>query len=96
MLKSELIKDRNIALAIALKANQLRREQLSSLTYQHVESALNCRWKLKKINCLHEAINDIFNMTANDVVVYLSAEATMLSRNYTINDFDDLFGGDKQ
>ena len=40
MLRDELIQNRNVRLAIALKTNQLRREQLSSLTYQHLESAL--------------------------------------------------------
>ena len=48
MLKDELIKNRNIRLAIALKTNQLRREQLSSLTYQHVESALIGNWQFAK------------------------------------------------
>lgn len=96
MLRDELIQNRNVRLAIALKTNQLRREQLSSLTYQHVESALIGKWRFVKNVCLHEAIQDIFSLTANEVVVHLSAEATILSRNYSINDFDDLFGGDKQ
>lgn len=91
---NEWIQNRNIRLAIALKTNQLRREQLSSLTYQHVESALIGKWKFEKVHCLHEAINDIFDLTANDIVVYLSAEATMIAKSYSINDFDDLFGGD--
>lgn len=94
MLKDELIHNRNIRFCIALKTNQLRREQLSSLTYQHVESALIGKWKFEKVHHLHEAVNDILSLNANDVVVYLSAEATMLGRNYSINDFDDLFGGD--
>lgn len=34
------IEDKYIKLAIALKTNQLKREELSSLTYQHVESSL--------------------------------------------------------
>ena len=96
MLRDELIQNRNVRLAIALKTNQLRREQLSSLTYQHVESALIGKWRFVKNVCLHEAIQEIFSLTANEVVVHLSAEATILSRNYSINDFDDLFGGDKQ
>ena len=34
------IEDKYIKLAIALKTNQLKREELSSLTYQLVEGAL--------------------------------------------------------
>ena len=37
MSEQSLIDDKYIKLAIALKANELKREQLSSLTYQHVE-----------------------------------------------------------
>lgn len=96
MRTEKMTQDRNIKLAIALKTNQLRREQLSSLTYQHVESALIGKWKFEKIDSLHEAVNDILKLNANDIVVYLSAEAAMLGNSCRINDFEDLFGGDMQ
>ena len=42
------IEDKYIKLAIALKTNQLKREELSSLTYQHVESSLKEHWRFRK------------------------------------------------
>ena len=47
MYQQSEIKDKNIKLAIALKVHELQRTQLSSLTYQHVESTLMDRWKLR-------------------------------------------------
>ena len=86
MSEQSLIDDKYIKLAIALKANELKREQLSSLTYQHVESALIGKWKYEKVD----------SVSANDVVAYLSNEAILLGAKMKINDFEDLFGGDKQ
>ena len=88
MSEQSLIDDKYIKLAIALKANELKREQLSSLTYQHVESALIGKWKYEKVDSVHDAVND--------VVAYLSNEAILLGAKMKINDFEDLFGGDKQ
>ena len=89
-----LINDKYIKLAIALKTNQLKREELSSLTYQLVESALIGKWKYNKVNSMHEAIQSIMSMDANEVVAYLSNEAIILGSKMKINDFEDLFGGD--
>ena len=50
------IKDKYIKLAIALKTNQLKREELSSLTYQHVESSLQEHWRFRKPASIHEAV----------------------------------------
>ena len=94
MIVQSLINDKYIKLAIALKTNQLKREELSSLTYQLVESALIGKWKYNKVNSLHEAISSIMSIDANEVVAYLSNEAIILGSKMKINDFEDLFGGD--
>lgn len=96
MSEQSLIDDKYIKLAIALKANELKREQLSFLTYQHVESALIGKWKYEKVDSVHDAVNDVMQLSANDVVAYLSNEAILLGAKMKINDFEDLFGGDKQ
>lgn len=70
MSEQSLIDDKYIKLAIALKANELKREQLSSLTYQHVESALIGKWKYEKVDSVHDAVNDVMQLSANDVVAY--------------------------
>lgn len=90
------IEDKYIKLAIALKTNQLKREELSSLTYQHVESTLMDRWKLRKPDSLQDAVNDIMHLTAGEVVAFLSSQAIIMGSRMKLNDFDDLFGGDKQ
>lgn len=94
MIVQSLINDKYIKLAIALKTNQLKREELSSLTYQLVESALIGKWKYNKVNSMHEAIQSIMSMNANEVVAYLSNEAIIMGSKMKINDFEDLFGGD--
>ena len=96
MSSQSLIDDKYIKLAIALKAHQLKREQLSSLTYHHVESALIGKWKYEKVYSVHQAINDIMSISASEVVAYLSNEAILLGSKMKLNDFEDLFGGEKQ
>lgn len=90
------IDDKYLKLAITLKTSELQRTQLSSLTYQHVESALIGKWKYEKVDSVHDAVNDVMQLSANDVVAYLSNEAILLGAKMKINDFEDLFGGDKQ
>lgn len=87
------IKDKYIKLAIALKTDELKREQLSSLTYQHVESALIGKWRFERVHNLHEAIDDVLHLSANDVVAYLSTQAVIQGSKMKINDFEDLIGG---
>ena len=41
-------------------------------------------------------LDDVMQLSANDVVAYLSNEAILLGAKMKINDFEDLFGGDKQ
>lgn len=92
-----LINNKHIKLAIALKTNQLKRDELSSLTYQHVESALiGLKWSFHKPQSMHEAIDDIFKLNANEVVQYLSSQAVILGAQMKLNDFQDLIGGGKK
>lgn len=96
MASQSLIDDKYIKLAIALKTNELRRMELSSLTYQHVESALIGKWKFDKVTSVHDAVHDIESLRANDVVAYLSTQAVIIGSKMKINEFEDLFGGEKQ
>lgn len=45
---------------------------------------------------IHEAVEDIQQLSASDVVAYLSTQAVIMGSRMNLNDFDDLFGGDKQ
>lgn len=82
--------EKYVKLAIALKANELRR-QLSSLTYEHVESAIENMWKNKTTLSIHEALDDIMTLTAGDVVAFLSTQAIIIGSRMKLNDFEDMF-----
>lgn len=84
------IHDKYIALAIALKTNELKRTELSSLTYELVESALLAKWNLKKPNTMEQAIDDIVHLNANEAVAYLSTNAMIAGSKMKIDEFDDL------
>lgn len=91
MNSQSIINDKYIKLAIALKANELKRDQLSSLTYEHVENALLGKWTMCKPASISEAVNDILQLDANEVVAYLSTQAMILGSQMSIHDFEDLF-----
>lgn len=92
-----LIHNKHIKLAIALKTSQLKREELSSLTCEHVESALvGLKWSNHRPASVHEAIDDIFKISANEVVQYLSSQAVIVGSQMKLNDFNDLIGGRKE
>lgn len=82
--------EKYIHLAIALKTNELRRE-LSSLTYEHVESTLMESWKLHRPASIHEALNDINLLRAGEVVAFLSTQAVILGSKMRLNEFEDMF-----
>lgn len=95
MSEQSIIDEKNVRLAITLKTSELKRNQLSSLTYQHVEQAVLGKWKYQQVHSIHEAVNDIVHLTANDVVAYLSTEAIIQGSKMKLQDFEDLFGGKK-
>lgn len=92
-----LKEDKQIKLAITLKVNQLKRERLSSLTYQHVESTLfDFVWKHRPPKSVHEAVNDIIALDANEIIAFLSQQAIILGAQMKLHEFDDLLGGNKK
>lgn len=92
-----LINNKHIKLAIALKTSQLKRDELSSLTFQHVEGALNgLKWYHHRPQSVHEAIDDVFKLNANEVVQYLSSQAVIVGSQMKINEFNDLLEGEKK
>ena len=93
--KQYLVNNKHIQLAIALKTNQMKREQLSSLTYQHVENTLmGLTWKYKRPSSVHEAINDILKLNANEVVAFLSNQAVIVGSQMELNEIKSILGGD--
>ena len=96
MIEPFLMNNKHIKLAIALKTSQLKRDELSSLTYQHVESALlGMKWSKQEPQSVHEAIDDILKLNANEVVRYLSNQAVIIGSQMKLQEFTDLIGGEK-
>lgn len=90
---TDLKNNKHLRLTIVLKTNQLRRE-LSSLTYQHVESTLfGYVWSFKKPDTLSKAVDDVWKLQANEIVAYLSTQAVIQGSQMSIEDFNDLIGG---
>lgn len=88
------LENRQIQLTIVLKLQQLQRDYLSNLTYQNIEDTLRYwKWKKKTPRTLHEAVNDILSLTADEVVQLLSSRAIVEGYNQSLNDFEDLIGG---
>ncbi len=83
-----------IEVAIVLKLQQLQREQLNSLTYQHIEDTLSkWLWKFKRPTCLSEAVNDILSISANEVVLFLTNQAIIEAKEKSVSEFCELWGG---
>lgn len=81
------INDKYVKLAIAIKTAQLRQE-LHSLTFDHVESTVAGMWKNKQPQFIHEMIHDIINIELQDVVGYLSTQAMIIGSSLDLGDFD--------
>lgn len=90
------LENRQIQLTIVLKLQQLQRDYLPNLTYQNIEDTLRYwKWKKKTPRTLHEAVNDILSLTADEVVQLLSSRAIIEGYNQSLNDFQDLIGGNQ-
>lgn len=90
------LENRQIQLTIVLKLQQLQRDYLPNLTYQNIEDTLRYwKWKKKTPRTLHEAVNDILSLTADEVVQLLSNRAIIEGYNQSLNDFQDLIGGNQ-
>ena len=90
------LNNRQIQLTIVLKLQQLQREFIPNLTYQNVEDTLRYwKWRKKMPYSLHEAVDDILSLTADEIVQLLSQRAIVDGYRKTLNDFQDLIGGEQ-
>lgn len=83
-----------IQLMMVLKMQQLNRTQLPTLTYSNLEDYLNeCLWRNGCPLSLHESVNQIINVNANDIVRFLSTKAIIDGSKCNLEDFSDILGG---
>ena len=70
------LKNKQIQLTLMLKLQQLQREQLPGLNYKNLEDVmLKLVWKRNRPKTLHEAVNDILSLSADQIVRFLSKQA---------------------
>lgn len=80
-----------IRVLLLLKVNQLKREELPTLTYQNLLDYLfNQRWKDYFPENLNDIATDVLSIRAEEVVSYLSYQAIVDSKKHSIGDFEDL------
>lgn len=92
-MKKDLIKnDRKIALTIALKYNQLKREYLDNLKVEEVVSLIfSHKWKHRTPESISEAVIEIMQIKADEVVAFLSQKAKIEGYNNNLDEYQDLF-----
>ncbi|WP_071442791.1 post-transcriptional regulator [Traorella massiliensis] len=82
-----------IELAIAIKTSQLQRCDLKSITEQHVRDTLyGSVWKNRPPKTFSKAVDDIFKITVNEIVAYLSSQAIILGGQMDESELDALIG----
>jgi hypothetical protein len=86
--------NRQLQLAMVLKLQMLQRDGLAQLSYQQLEHVMfGWMWRKGIPESLHEAIEELFRLTADEVVVVLSKQAIMDGSKKNLSDFNDLIEG---
>ena len=81
-------------LVLRLKLQQLQREQLPGLSYKNLEDVLTkLVWKRNRPRTLHDAVNDILSLTADQIVRFLSKQAIIDGYHQELSEFSDVIGG---
>lgn len=80
-----------IQLVMVLKTIKLRTEQLPSLKYEDLEDYVRrFLWKREVPSQLHQAVNAVLSVTANDIVRFMATRSLIDSSHETLNDYADL------
>ena len=90
----DLLEDRFIQLTIYLQLSRLQREQLSSLTYQHLEDTLKgLIWKKQVPPTLHEAVDDILKLKVGEIVAHLTRQVIVQCKTADLDEVYRKIGG---
>ncbi len=86
--------DKQLQFVVTLKYESLKREQLSSITLEHVWQTLDgFIWAFKKPSSLNQAVNDVMSLRIGDIVGYLANQAIIDGSTMTLSDCSDIIGG---
>ena len=90
----QLFQNPYIQLAIHLQLSRLQREQLASLTYQHLEDTLKgLIWKKQVPLTLHEAVDDILKLKVGEIVAYLTRQVIVQGKTADLDEVYRKIGG---
>ncbi|MCI5772968.1 MAG: post-transcriptional regulator [Erysipelotrichaceae bacterium] len=83
-----------LKLAIYLKLEKLRRENNPNLVFENIEDTLvNYIWKNQLPIHLSVAIEDIMNLSSEQIVQFMSYQAIIDGYNSKLSDFKDVIEG---
>jgi hypothetical protein len=83
-----------IKLTMTLRLGMIQNEALPHLSYEQFENALwKIKWSEGYPKHIHQIIDDIMRLSAEEIVSHLSTQSVIESRHQTLSDFSTLFGG---
>ena len=83
--------DRQVQLAIYLKAQSFQREDDLSFTTKNISSYLSdVVWQKELPSSLSIAVNDILKITSNELYDYLAHQALLKANKESLNEYQDL------
>lgn len=83
-----------IQLSLALRLGMIQKDSLPNLSLEQFSVAVSAiKWKAGIPSNLHEVINDIFSITADEVVSYLAKKAVIDARKNSLDELASYFGG---
>lgn len=88
---NECFNDHYIKMLLALKLNQLKREDITSLTLDDLQSSLYSMCVKKKVEQYHQVVDVIMNTSSQDLIAHSFMQARIDSQKMTIKDFSDMF-----
>ncbi len=83
-----------IKMTITLRLGMIKSESLPHLSYDQFVSVLwKVKWSEGYPKHIHQIIEDIMSLKAEEIVMVLSTQAVIDGHHQTLNDFSTLFGG---
>ncbi len=86
--------DSSLMVAMNVELMKLHRDGLARLTLdQLIDTIYGLRWKREKPASISECVDDIFTISKDEIVIYLTQKAIIDGYSSKITDFEDLIGG---
>lgn len=88
------LSNEQIELSVALKLGMIQKSGLPNLSLEQFKQVLvELKWSVGIPRQLHEIINDIFALSADEIVAYLAKKAVLDARKKSLAEYASLLGG---